>query len=117
MQEIKMVLSEVDLKTTYMQIQHYGLSSKLNCIIGLQICIVRIHDNINSMTSEEEKEEEEEEEDDDDEITVHYMNFPRKNFFYLTLRTTLTVLCNTCRKIKNDSAFCPHSVGMCFVRF
>ena len=61
-----MALSDVDLKTTYMQIQHYGLSSKLNCIIGLQICIIRIHYNINSMNSEEEEEEEKEEEEEED---------------------------------------------------
>jgi len=68
MQEIKMALSEVDLKTTYMQIQHYGLSSKLNCIIGLQICIIRIHDNINSMISEEEDDDD----DDDEAVKTNY---------------------------------------------
>ena len=33
---------EFDLKTTYVQMQHYGSSSKLNCITGLQICFIWI---------------------------------------------------------------------------
>ena len=90
MQEIKVDRTEVDLKTTYVQIQPYGSSSKLNYIIGLQMCNIWIYDNINSMISEEEEEEEEEEEDDDDvmtkqlkQITVDYMNFPWKYFFLI----------------------------------